>query len=156
MHMSSDRASLCCDYCKSIQVPEADDLGVRYFDELPELQCPVCTVPLWNSTLTGISIGACKQCRGLLIKMPTFEDLIEQVRTEHPGTVMTVGGDAADVSRKLECPSCHHTMDTHFYYGGGHVVMEDCERCNVNWLDGGALLRIVHAPHRQEGESYSF
>ena len=28
--------------------------------------------------------------------------------------------------------------------------MEDCERCELNWLDGGALLRIVHAPHSEE------
>jgi Zn-finger nucleic acid-binding protein len=150
MHMSADRASLSCDYCRNIQIPEADDVGVRYFDELPELLCPVCTIPLWNATLTGISIGACKQCRGMLINMPTFEGLIEQVRAEHKETELPIAGDDSELSRKLECPSCHHTMDSHFYYGGGHVVMEDCERCEVNWLDGGALMRIVRAPHEED------
>jgi Zn-finger nucleic acid-binding protein len=41
-------------------------------------------------------------------------------------------------------------MDTHFYYGGGHVVMENCERCELNWLDGGTLMRIAHAPHSED------
>ena len=45
---------------------------------------------------------------------------------------------------------CHHTMDTHFYYGGGHAVMEIAKRCELNWLDGGALMRIVRAPHSEE------
>ena len=86
----------------------------------------------------------------MLVPMGAFETLIEQVRTAHPGAEIPVADDASDVSRKLECPQCHHAMDTHFYYGGGHVVMEDCERCELNWLDGGTLMRIVHAPHSEE------
>ena len=150
MHMSGSQESLRCDYCKNIYFSGADELGMRYLDELPALDCPVCSVPLWNATLTGVGLRACKQCKGMLIAMPAFEQLIEQVRAEQGGSEIPATSDVVDLSRKLECPSCHHTMDSHFYYGGGHVVMEDCERCEVNWLDGGALLRIVRAPHEED------
>jgi Zn-finger nucleic acid-binding protein len=28
--------------------------------------------------------------------------------------------------------------------------MENCERCELNWLDGGTLMRIAHAPHSED------
>ena len=156
MRMAGGHESLRCDYCKNIYFSGPDDQGVRYLDELPDLLCPVCAVPLWNATLAGAPLRTCKQCRGMLVAMGAFEGLIEQVRGEHPGAQVPATGDTIDPSRKLECPLCHHTMESHFYYGGGHVVMEDCERCEVNWLDGGALIRIVRAPHQQEAEPGSF
>jgi Zn-finger nucleic acid-binding protein len=156
MRMSGGQESLRCDYCKNIYFSGPDDQGVRYLDEMPDLLCPVCAVPLWNATLAGVPLRACKRCRGMLVAMGAFEGLIEQARAEHRGTQVPATSDVVDPSRKLECPSCHHTMDSHFYYGGGHVVMEDCERCEVNWLDGGALMRIVRAPHQEEAKPDSF
>jgi Zn-finger nucleic acid-binding protein len=40
-------------------------------------------------------------------------------------------------------------METHPYGGGGNVIIEDCERCELNWLDHGELERIVQAPDRE-------
>ena len=37
-------------------------------------------------------------------------------------------------------------MDTHFYAGPGNVILADCDPCELNWLDHGKLMRIVHAP----------
>jgi Zn-finger nucleic acid-binding protein len=150
MRVTSGLVSLRCDYCGSVCYVTPDDQGVQYLGEEEELPCPVCAVPLWDATLAGVPLHACKKCRGLLVPMGAFAALIEQVRTQHPGAEIPVAEGDADLSRRLECPQCHHTMDTHFYYGGGHVVMEDCERCELNWLDGGALMRIVHAPHAEE------
>ena len=152
MRMAGGQESLRCDYCKNIYFSGPDVQGVRYLDELPGLLCPVCAVPLWNATLAGAPLRACKRCRGMLVAMGAFQGLIEQVRAEHAGTQTPATSDEVDPSRKLECPSCHHTMESHFYYGGGHVVMVDCERCEVNWLDGGALMRIVRAPRHEEAE----
>jgi Zn-finger nucleic acid-binding protein len=142
--------SLRCDYCKNFVYTAPDDEGVSYLEELEELLCPVCAIPLWNATLTNISIRACKKCHGRLVAMDIFEELIGRLRTEHPGSKTPVTDDGSDEKRRLDCPVCHRHMETHFYYGGGHVVMEDCERCELNWLDGGALLRLAHAPHTEE------
>jgi Zn-finger nucleic acid-binding protein len=43
-------------------------------------------------------------------------------------------------------------MDTHPYGGPGNVIIDDCERCEVNWLDYGELQRIVRAPERHYRE----
>ena len=156
MRMAGGHESLRCDYCKSIYFSGPDEQGVRYLDELPELLCPVCAVPLWNATLAGAPLRTCKKCRGMLVAMGAFQGLIEQVRAEHGGSELPATSDEVDPGRKLECPACHQTMESHFYYGGGHVVMEDCERCELNWLDGGALMRIVRAPRQEVMEPNGF
>jgi Zn-finger nucleic acid-binding protein len=37
-------------------------------------------------------------------------------------------------------------MDAHVYFGGGNVVIDSCEQCELNWLDHGELMRIARAP----------
>ena len=37
-------------------------------------------------------------------------------------------------------------MDTHYYGGPGNVIIDACDRCDLNWLDAGELMRIVLAP----------
>jgi Zn-finger nucleic acid-binding protein len=49
----------------------------------------------------------------------------------------------------LGSPQCGEEMDKHPYGGGGNVIIEDCERCSLNWLDYGELERIVQAPDRE-------
>jgi hypothetical protein len=39
-------------------------------------------------------------------------------------------------------------MDTHPYYGPGNVVVDNCARCAVIWLDCGELAAIRDAPGR--------
>ena len=146
--------NLRCDYCKTSVYSAPDAEGLRYASEAEGMQCPVCGGSLWDATLTNVPLRACKQCQGMLVPMGAFEGLIQQVRARHEGKEIPVTEDASSLDRKLECPSCHHPMETHFYYGGGHVVMEDCERCELNWLDGGALMRIACAPREEEASSY--
>jgi Zn-finger nucleic acid-binding protein len=43
-------------------------------------------------------------------------------------------------------------MDTHPYGGPENVIIDDCERCEVNLLDYGELQRIVHASKHHYGE----
>jgi uncharacterized CHY-type Zn-finger protein len=54
--------------------------------------------------------------------------------------------DPHDLQRKINCPHCHQRMDTHFYNGPGNVIIDDCDNCELNWLDHGELMRIVRAP----------
>jgi Zn-finger nucleic acid-binding protein len=37
-------------------------------------------------------------------------------------------------------------MSTHPYYGPGNVVVDNCGRCDVIWLDCGELAIIRDAP----------
>jgi Zn-finger nucleic acid-binding protein len=37
-------------------------------------------------------------------------------------------------------------MATHFYEDPGNIIIDDCSRCSLNWLDYGDLMRIIRAP----------
>lgn len=147
MHLTGGNASLRCDYCKTVVVVAPDDTGVQFVDQAPEFTCPADSAPLWNAVVSHVAIRACKQCHGLLVTMGAFEDLIVNMRAEHPETVEPPPANPDDLKRKYLCPQCHRAMDTHFYFGGGRAVISTCERCELHWLDAGVLMRIVRAPH---------
>ncbi|HEV2134473.1 MAG TPA: hypothetical protein VGR47_09420 [Terracidiphilus sp.] len=147
MHLTGGNASLRCDYCKTVLVVAPDDAGVQFVDEAAEFSCPLDTASLWNGVLAQVPIRACKQCHGLLVTVGAFEDLIANMRAAHPEEVDSPPANPADLKRKVICPKCRQTMDTHFYFGGGHAVISTCEKCELHWLDGGVLMRIVRAPH---------
>src|SRR5208282_6081280 len=80
MRLAAGNASLRCDYCMNVVIAQADDSGKQFLDEVVELVCPVCTVPLWNATQAGVQGHACKQCHGQLLQIGFIEGLIEQLR----------------------------------------------------------------------------
>lgn len=153
MRLAHGNASLRCDYCKTVVIVQPDDLGVRYLEQAANLACPVCAIPLWNATLTGVKIHACERCHGLLVAMEAFEALIAQLRDKYEEAEIPIAAEPQDLNRRTDCPSCRQRMDTHFYYGGGSAVISGCEHCSLNWLDGGVLLRIVRAPHSVDTEA---
>lgn len=150
MRLATGDASMRCDYCKTVVILSADDAGIHYLDENSQsLNCLDCSVPLWDATLGGVKLWACKRCKGLLISMSAFEPLIEQLRSQSKDTVIPSPPDPADLRRIVECPKCHRRTDVHFYMGGGGAVIATCENCELNWLDGGMLMRIVRTPHEE-------
>jgi hypothetical protein len=86
----------------------------------------------------------------MLVGMEPFLAIVHNLRAR--GEVVAEGShqpDWSEMERRIRCPQCGQEMDTHLYGGGGNVVMEDCERCEFNWLDHGELERIVQAPDRE-------
>ncbi|MGP8252886.1 MAG: zf-TFIIB domain-containing protein [Terracidiphilus sp.] len=146
MRLTSGNASLRCDYCQSVVIAQADDSGMQLLDEVAELVCPVCSIPLWNATLAGVRIHACKQCHGQLLQIGFIEGLIDQLRAVHQEIAIPPPVNPDDLQRKMACPQCHQRMDSHYDFIGGHTVISGCERCQVNWLGGGALMLMVRAP----------
>ncbi len=146
MRLQSASDGLACDYCKNIFFPEKDDEGVSVFSEASEDSCPVCAVPLMHAALAKVGVEYCTRCRGMLVSMGVFMTLVDELRAGQPGSLIPPPPDPGELHRKLDCPHCHQPMDTHFYSGAGNVVIEDCDACELNWLDHGKLMRIVHAP----------
>jgi LSD1 subclass zinc finger protein len=146
MHLQPGEDSLRCDYCESIFYPEKDDDGVRVLGEVTDQDCPVCAIPLTHAALAKVRILYCTRCRGMLMAMDAFVELIDELRALGSGTVPQVAPDRKDLTRKSNCPQCHQLMDTHYYAGPGNVVIDSCDRCSLNWLDHGEIMRIVHAP----------
>ncbi len=151
MRLATGDASMRCDYCKTVVVLPADDAGVHFLEEtFQELNCPVCSIPLWNAMLGGIKLCACKKCKGMLIGMNVFEPLIGELRDKCKNEdEIPSPADPADLRRAVDCPKCHRHTDVHFYMGGGGAIIATCENCELNWLDGGMLMRIVRTPHEE-------
>ena len=146
MRLESGKECFTCDYCRNIYFPEKNDDGVRVLGEPAAESCPVCGVPLVHAALEGQRFRYCTRCLGMLIGMDDFVDLIQELRSRSGDTPgFPHATDPRDLRRKLDCPQCHHRMDTHFYGGPGNIVIDDCSPCRLNWLDHGELDRITHA-----------
>ena len=109
--------------------------------------CPSCRAGLLKAAAGGRPIQVCPACHGALIAMSSFVAVVAVVRFFE--------GQALDVvpprqqtpgDRQIECPGCNGPMTSHNYGGPGNVVMDTCERCELNWLDPGELRRIALAP----------
>jgi Zn-finger nucleic acid-binding protein len=149
MRLEPDQESLVCDYCHTVHFPETNAEGVRVLTEPSPLHCPVCAVPLVHAAIARQRMLYCDQCRGMLIGMGTFIAIVHNLRVRHEISGEAHQPDWTEMERKIQCPQCGQEMDTHPYGGGGNVIIEDCERCELNWLDDGELQRIVQAPDRE-------
>jgi Zn-finger nucleic acid-binding protein len=143
--MHPQGASLICDYCKTVVVPERDTSGVQVLQASPDNQaCPVCNVPLMQAALGRSPLLYCTKCHGMLIAMMEFQSLIDAARTAS-APIPALPADVHELDRRINCPHCHHAMEAHFYVGGGNVVMDTCEPCCLHWLDHDELARIAQA-----------
>lgn len=150
MRLKADQDSFTCDYCGSVHVPEANEEGIRVFDEPSDLLCPICNTGLVHATATGLRILYCDRCHGMLISMGVFPAVVQDLKARRENTSYVPRPiEPSDLERRIRCPQCGTVMDTHVYGGGGNVVIDDCERCALNWLDHGELDRIVRAPDRE-------
>ncbi len=138
---------LRCDYCKSTYAPEQTEEGVRVLEGISPLACPVCAKPLVQALLAGTQVLFCPACRGLLVNMAVLVPLIAELRARRQGDGAVQNPvDRSALERHIRCPQCGHPMDTHFYEGPGNIIIDDCSRCSLDWLDSGELSRIVRAP----------
>jgi Zn-finger nucleic acid-binding protein len=154
LRLEGDQEGLACDYCKSIYYGEKNDEGVRVLGEAADEACPVCAVPLMHAIVARERIRYCTRCRGMLVPMGKFLALLEELKTDAPRHGVPHAPDPRELNRHIDCPQCHQRMDTHYYGGPGNVVIDDCSRCFLNWLDDGEMMRIAQAPDRSYGEEY--
>jgi Zn-finger nucleic acid-binding protein len=135
--------SLVCEYCHSVYFPQKNEDGVVVAGELKDEPCPVCSVPLMQAVLERTEMRYCAKCRGMLIPMASFPELIDSLQAKHPGKVDVPAADPAELERKLTCPHCHKPMIVDYYPAATNVVMGSCEACALNWIDHGKMARIV-------------
>jgi Zn-finger nucleic acid-binding protein len=153
MHLLEGGESLTCDYCGAVHLPEKNEDGVRVLGEASGMQCPVCQVPLVHASMLHQHFLYCTHCLGSLIPMPVFVSLVRDLRARGGGAAETPHPpDPRELERAIRCPQCGGAMDTHYYLGGGHVVIDDCSRCELNWLDAGKLQSIGSTPDHSMDE----
>ena len=138
-------ASLKCDYCGTVVVPDRDTSGVRVLAESPDHQsCPICNVTLMQATLGRSPLLYCTRCHGMLVAMMEFQGLIDAARTAS-APIPALPADVNELDRRINCPHCHRPMEAHFYAGAGNVAMDTCEPCCLHWLDHDEVARIAQA-----------
>ena len=143
-----------CEHCNSFHFPAASQDGVRLFGEAPEGSlCPNCRIPLHMATLDDTYRGfQCKNCQGLLLARSSFRLTVETRRAKAvspPDPPKPL--NPQELSRKIDCPTCHQPMITHPYLGPGTIVIDTCDPCNTIWLDYGELSRVINAPGKDRG-----
>ena len=148
MRVKRDADDFVCTFCHAVHVPETNSDGVRVLGEESSATCSVCRIPLMHAAVGGRRIQYCTKCRGMLIPMSYFAALTQDLRAARGATAATtIPPDERDLDRRSTCPQCESQMLTHRYGGPGNVIIDSCERCQVNWLDYGELARIVRAPN---------
>jgi len=151
MRLTENDNSLRCEYCQAVFTPAANEDGVRVLGETSPLECPVCKVPLELAAIVGRRIQYCTHCQGMLVPMDDFLDLIRELHAQRPGAgTVQPPPDRRQLQRHVDCPKCHQQMDTHVYEGPGNIIIDDCSRCFLNWLDKGELMKVVRAPDYTE------
>jgi Zn-finger nucleic acid-binding protein len=140
-----------CEYCQTVQVPDAGTDGLVALERELRIECPCCTVRLRSGRVEGKAVAHCPQCRGLLARSADFALIVTRRRARRPaGNPPPLPLDPAELRRAIGCPSCHRPMDTHPYGAGGTAVIDSCHRCHVVWLDAGELAVLEqHAPRRR-------
>ena len=140
------RGMLVCAHCGTPQEPPA---AIEYLDLEAETTtgCLVCSSPLRAARLEGYPLLWCARCSGMLIRMDLFSAVVDAVRyREQRAIPVVLPRRQTPDQRRLTCPECARPMRAHIYAGPGNVVIDTCEQCRLNWLDGGELRRIAIAP----------
>ena len=140
-----NRGVLVCDHCGSQQDAPGVLEHVEVDGKAPET-CPLCDTRLSVARLEGHRLLYCERCSGMLIGMHVFAAVIDAVRVGERSVRTVLPRRENPGDRQLLCPACREPMLNHIYAGPGNVVIDSCERCDVNWLDGGELRRIALAP----------
>jgi Zn-finger nucleic acid-binding protein len=144
--MRIDGGVLVCEHCGTEQDPgpggEYVELGLETTSP-----CPVCSMPLSTGHIEGCALLCCSRCFGMLIAMDQFVAIVDAARLHEPRSFRRIPPRKQKAGeRVIVCPSCRQPMMSHVYGGPGNVVIDTCERCQVNWLDRGELKRIAMAP----------
>jgi Zn-finger nucleic acid-binding protein len=156
-----DRDYFYCEYCSSFAFPEPSSDGVVLLGGRSDVDCPVCSSRLSTASVAEVRVLHCVGCKGVLAEQEAFSTIVRFIRaqaTGEPDPVRPVNQE--ELEREIACPCCGRTMETHPYYGPGNIVIDNCARCRVIWLDYGELAAIRDAPGRDRGRvdeaGYSF
>lgn len=144
-----------CEYCSSFAFPEPSPDGVVLLGETGDVLCPVCSTPLVSASVADVRVLHCANCRGVLVEQEAFSVIVRLMRAQasgEPDPIRPV--DRKELERDIACPHCGRTMETHPYYGPGNVVIDNCPRCALVWLDYGELAGIRDAPGRDRGRAH--
>lgn len=161
MELVPGRHYFHCEYCGSFAFPKPSEDGVAVLGESGDTYCPICSSTMSTASVAEVRVLHCETCQGVLASQEAFAVIVKLLRARASGEPdPTRPIDRRELERRVSCACCGQTMGTHPYYGPGHVVVDNCARCGVIWLDRGELASIRDAPGRDRARAtdpdYSF
>jgi Zn-finger nucleic acid-binding protein len=155
MELVESRRYFVCRHCGTNHFPQTiEQDGIRIVGHpagAPE--CPVCRDAMAHALLDDDHpVDFCTRCRGLLLPRTTFATVVNTRRAwaSHVPAA-PVPFDRRELHRELSCPRCGGRFDTYPHLGPGSVVIDNCTRCDLIWLDFGEMQQMVDAPGRDRG-----
>jgi Zn-finger nucleic acid-binding protein len=129
-----------CKFCGTFEFPQGNQDGVTVIGEVTKYSCPVCAKALTMASIEGHTVNYCENCHGFLTTNLDFAAILGQRREEvRASSSMPQPFGKDELKRRLSCPNCTKTMETYPYGGGGHVMVDSCELCNLIWLDADEM-----------------
>jgi Zn-finger nucleic acid-binding protein len=143
-----------CEYCGSFHFPQESGQGIRVLGTADDIDfCPVCEVNLVHATIEELPVLHCPRCLGFLVHPDSFVEIVKWRRARARGpAAKPIPLNPRELEREISCPYCSQEMSVHPYYGPGNIVIDNCVRCKIIWLDYGELGKVVDAPGRDRGD----
>ena len=155
MELIESRRYFRCRHCGSYHFPTTVETeGIRVSGVGANAPgCPVCELPMAHAVLDEEHpVDFCTTCRGVLLPRVAFATATNKRRawaTSPPAEPLPV--DRSELRRQLTCPKCRGRFETYPHLGPGNVVIDNCVRCDLIWLDFGELRQIEQAPGSDRG-----
>ena len=159
MELIESRRYFRCGHCGTYHFPEAVEAdGIRIVGHLADApNCPVCTTALAHALLDNDDpIDFCARCRGILLPRTTFARVVDKRRawaTSPPAEPVPL--ERRQLQRALSGPRCAGRFETYPHSGPGNVVIDNCTKCDMIWLDFGEMRQIVDAPGKDRGTRHT-
>jgi len=145
MHLDKGMDSWSRNYCKTVYHSEANEEGVHVLSDTSGLNRPVCAVPLAQAALDAHKLCYCTQCRGILIAVPVFESLLDQVCAKQAGAWTIARRRPGGTAAANPVPAMRPPDGYALLRRSGQLGIDDYAACKLNWMDKGKLTRIVRA-----------
>jgi Zn-finger nucleic acid-binding protein len=149
LRLEPERHYLLCEYCKALYFPKESPEGLVLLGAPSQVDCPLCKQPLVLARINSFEVLACGTCKGLLLDRVDFLPILDYLRLKYPERRRPPAPfNPQDLARTLRCPHCGEQMETYPYGGPGNVVLDNCLKCGILWLDYDEINRIVQTPER--------
>ena len=121
------------------------------------MNCPKCNELMESVTHESTAVDRCTACGGLWLDLFETEDLIETETGASVDTGNRLKGMAMNRVRDIDCPRCHHPMQTVSDREDPGLKFEVCTDCHGYFLDAGELRDMAKAtPVERATETFLF
>jgi Zn-finger nucleic acid-binding protein len=111
--------------------------------------CPRCNVALGPTEYEGVQIDKCPRCGGEWLDAGELKHIVDTREHQWDPKDLAAMRRASlkHVSQggqreRLTCPGCGAALEPVNYGGDTGIIIDHCQRCGGNWLDGGELEKV--------------